>query len=234
MTAVAGTTNSFYLASLKDSIPFNYGDGSYNYVIKSSTDTVIPFGQGDWIVNNAAGTLTFYGSVPSNMPPKISFYQYVGAKGAANSAAMEDAVDVLRQEIIDQTGAANGLAPLDANAKVPANNTQDLGDLNGTLAYAKLSIADGDLTIAKTSGLQGALDGKLALAGGTMTGTLAMGTNKVTTSYVPLNGQDVVNKAALDNAITGIAWKTTVICFAQFVLLNHGSHGAIQDQDAVV
>lgn len=213
MTAVPGTTNSFYLASLKDSIPFNYGDGSYNYVIKSSTDTVIPFGQGDWIVNNAAGTLTFYGTTPANMPPKISFYQYVGAKGAANSAAMEAAVDVLRQEINAEIGAANGIAPLGADTKVPANNTQDLGDLNGTLSYAKLVIADGDLTIAKTSGLQTALDSKLNLSGGTMTGTLAMGTNKITTSYVPLNGQDVVNKTALDNAITGVTWKVPVTAF---------------------
>ena len=86
MNAVAGVSNSFYLEDLKDSIPFNFGDGSYNYVITSSTGTAIPFGQGDWLVNNTTGTLTFYGSVPANMPPKISFYKYIGAKGAGGSA----------------------------------------------------------------------------------------------------------------------------------------------------
>lgn len=88
MNAVAGVSNSFYLEDLKDSIPFNFGDGSYNYVITSSTGTAIPFGQGDWLVNNTTGTLTFYGSVPANMPPKISFYKYIGAKGAGGEAAL--------------------------------------------------------------------------------------------------------------------------------------------------
>jgi hypothetical protein len=88
MTAVAGVNNSFYLEDLKDSIPFNFGDGSYNYVITSSTGTAIPFGQGDWLINNTTGTLTFYGSVPANMPPKISFYKYVGAKGAGGEGSL--------------------------------------------------------------------------------------------------------------------------------------------------
>ena len=43
LTAVAGTTNSFYHADLIDTIPFNFGDGSYNYVIKDSTSTTIAF-----------------------------------------------------------------------------------------------------------------------------------------------------------------------------------------------
>lgn len=86
MTAVPGVSNSFYLADLQDSIPFNFGDGSYNYALTNSSGTAIPFGQGDWIVNNAAGTLTFYGTVPSGMPPKISFYKYIGGKGSAAQA----------------------------------------------------------------------------------------------------------------------------------------------------
>lgn len=85
MTAVAGVTNSFFLAELIDSIPFNFGDGSYNYVIKKSDNSAIAFGLGDWIVNNAAGTLTFYGTTPSPMPPKITFYKYIGQKGVATS-----------------------------------------------------------------------------------------------------------------------------------------------------
>jgi hypothetical protein len=108
MTAVAGVSNSFYLEDLKDSIPFNFGNGSYNYVITSSTGTAIPFGQGDWLVNNATGTLTFYGSVPSNMPPKISFYKYVGAKGAAGEGSLPEIYTVQtageRDEIIAKQG----------------------------------------------------------------------------------------------------------------------------------
>lgn len=78
LTAVPGTTNAFSSANLKNSIPFSFGDGSYNYAIKDSTNAAIPFGQGDWFVDNDTGTLWFTGTLPSNMPPKISFYQYVG------------------------------------------------------------------------------------------------------------------------------------------------------------
>ena len=81
LTAVPGTTNSFFSVGLIDAIPFDYGDGSYNYVIKDNTGARIDFGRGDWVVDPDAGVLTFYGTVPSNMPPKITFYKYTGTKG---------------------------------------------------------------------------------------------------------------------------------------------------------
>jgi hypothetical protein len=82
LNAIPGLNNSFYHDDLKDAIPFNYGDGSYNYFLKDSSNNQIPFGMGDWIVDTEAGVLTFYSSVPANMPPVISFYKYVGTKGA--------------------------------------------------------------------------------------------------------------------------------------------------------
>jgi hypothetical protein len=85
LTAVPGVSNSFYSDNLKSCIPFNFGDGSYNYTLKDSTGATIPFGQGDWLVDTDAGTVTFYGTVPGNMPPKISFYQYVGTFGAVGA-----------------------------------------------------------------------------------------------------------------------------------------------------
>ena len=87
LNSVVGTTNSFYDSggTLKDIIPFNFGDGvSYNYAIKDSTGSPIVFGQGDWLLDTESGVLTFYGTVPSNMPPKISFYKYVGARSTSN------------------------------------------------------------------------------------------------------------------------------------------------------
>jgi len=85
--AAAGTTNAFTSSLLIDAIPFNYGDGtSYNYTIKDSTNASIAFGQGDWILDTDAGLLTFYSTVPSNMPPKVSFYRYVGAKGFTSAS----------------------------------------------------------------------------------------------------------------------------------------------------
>jgi hypothetical protein len=87
MTAVAGVSNSFYLADLVDAIPFNFGDGSYNYALKDSSGNTISFGQGDWLVENTGGVLTFYGVTPGNMPPKISFYKYVGTKGISGGGS---------------------------------------------------------------------------------------------------------------------------------------------------
>ena len=81
LAVVPGLTNSFYHDDLKDAIPFNYGDGSYNYTVRDSGGILIPFGMGDWIVDIEAGVLTFYGTVPANMPPMITFYKYVGTKG---------------------------------------------------------------------------------------------------------------------------------------------------------
>lgn len=93
LTAVPGTTNSFFHSNLKDCIPHTYGDGvSYNIVLKDSTNAIISLGQNDWEIDREGGVLTFFGAIisgapsgnnipPANMPPKITFYKYVGAKG---------------------------------------------------------------------------------------------------------------------------------------------------------
>lgn len=78
LTAVPGTSRSFHNPNLVNTIPFNFGDGSYNYGLKDSGGNAIAFGQGDWLWDCDTGTLTFYGTVPSNMPPTISCYTYVG------------------------------------------------------------------------------------------------------------------------------------------------------------
>ena len=44
---------------------------------------------------------------------------------------------------------------------------------------------------------------RLLKAGDTMTGTLVMGSNKITTSYTPLNAEDLTRKGYVDSAISG-------------------------------
>jgi hypothetical protein len=85
LIAVPGTTNAFYHPDIINTIPFNYGDGSFNYLLKDSTGATIPFGQGDWILDTESGVLSFYGTVPPNMPPKLSCYIYVGTIGLGSS-----------------------------------------------------------------------------------------------------------------------------------------------------
>lgn len=96
--------NSFHLEDLKDSIPLNFGDGSYLYKIyfqdpgnpgqplqDGGVDVELAFGVKDWFLDNASGVLQFYGGLPTGIsranPPLISFYKYVGAKGGGGGGA---------------------------------------------------------------------------------------------------------------------------------------------------
>lgn len=49
-------------------------------------------------------------------------------------------------------------------------------------------------------------DNKLELSGGTMTGNLSLGSNKATSSYVPLANSDLTNKLYVDTAVSGAMW----------------------------
>lgn len=96
--------DSFHLEDLKDSIPLNFGDGSYLYKIyfqdsnnpgqaaqEGGEDQTLAFGFKDWFLDNASGVLQFYGGLPPGMsrtnPPLISFYKYVGTKGGGGGGA---------------------------------------------------------------------------------------------------------------------------------------------------
>lgn len=56
-------------------------------------------------------------------------------------------------------------------------------------------------------------DTQLPLTGGTMSGDIAMGSNKITSSYAPVNANDLTNKNYVDSAVSGIAWKEPVEAF---------------------
>tara|TARA_Y100000768_G_scaffold373915_1_gene343085 strand:+ start:4040 stop:5782 length:1743 start_codon:yes stop_codon:yes gene_type:complete len=84
---------AFFSNNLVDSIPFNYDPlGSYLYEIyRNNGTTLINYDEGDWVLDNDTGILTFYSKinedVSSNnyvtelLSPKISFYKYVGVIG---------------------------------------------------------------------------------------------------------------------------------------------------------
>jgi hypothetical protein len=93
LTFIAGSVKtaqdvSYYHPNLVNAIPFNYGTG-YNYALYKNNGTQIAFGDGDWLLDTSAGVLTWYGTVPSlvssALPPKISFYRYIGTTGITSS-----------------------------------------------------------------------------------------------------------------------------------------------------
>lgn len=104
LTHISGSgDDSYYHESLKNTIPFNHGDGSYNYSLyKSDGVTSIPFGQFDWLLDTDAGVLTFYNTsqtvATESTPPQISFYKYVGEFGIPSGSTaglnVHDAVRV--------------------------------------------------------------------------------------------------------------------------------------------
>ena len=85
------------------------------------------------------------------------------------------------------------------SAKI-ADGTIVNADINASAAIAQSKIAD----------LTTDLAAKLALAGGTMTGAIAMGTNKITGLGTPTDATDAATKAYVDSAAQGIDWKASV------------------------
>ena len=91
---VDGTTSAFYGERLKDVIPFNFGDGSYNYELKDASNSPIPFGTQDWVLDPDVGVLVFSESLGSLSylsanPPKITCYKYIGKKGVSADGSVK-------------------------------------------------------------------------------------------------------------------------------------------------
>ena len=79
----------------------------------------------------------------------------------------------------------------------------------GTIVNEDIN-ASAEIAQSKISGLTTDLGNKLALAGGTMSGAIAMGTNKITGLGTPTDATDAATKAYVDSAAQGIDWKASV------------------------
>jgi hypothetical protein len=106
----------------------------------------------------------YYNSV-SNMPKYYNGTSWVSMSSGLEGQALNDGQIIIGNgsnlsEAVSVTGdvviSNSGVTSISAGAIVDA-------DINASaaIAYSKLNIADGDLSIAKTSGLQAALDGKV-------------------------------------------------------------------------
>jgi len=120
------------------------------------------------------------------------------ALGAA-STALEDAKDytdlLLGDNTIDGSG---GNTVTDRIATAVADLVDGAPELLDTLN--ELAAAIGDSVDAQ--GLAVAIGNKLPLAGGTMTGAIAMGTNKITGLGTPTSNTDAATKAYVDDQTT--------------------------------
>jgi hypothetical protein len=70
--------------------------------------------------------------------------------------------------------------------------------------------ADRTITLPNATGTVALAGDVLALAGGTMSGAIAMGTNKITGLGTPTDSTDAATKGYVDTAVVGIDWKASV------------------------
>jgi hypothetical protein len=82
--------------------------------------------------------------------------------------------------------------------------------LDGTIVNADIN-ASAAIAQSKIDGLTTDLGAKLALAGGTMTGAIAMGTNKITGLGTPTDSTDAATKAYVDAVTEGLHIHPSVV-----------------------
>jgi hypothetical protein len=104
------------------------------------------------------------------------------------------------------------------------STASELNILDGaTLTTTELNYVDG-----VTSAIQTQLDGKLDESGGTMTGNIAMGTNKITGLGAPTDSTDAATKAYVDATAEGLHVKPAVLAATTADLgatYNNGTNG---------
>lgn len=90
-----------------------------------------------------------------------------------------------------------------------------ISDANGIPTHSSVTSTELGYVSGVTSALQTQLNslstGKLSLSGGTMTGTLNMGTNVISNVVDPSNPQDAATKAYVDNIAQGLNAKAAVV-----------------------
>ena len=87
-----------------------------------------------------------------------------------------------------------------------ANDHETTLSFTDPTADRTITFKDETGTVAFTADV----DTRLATAGGTMTGAIAMGTNKITGLGTPTDATDAATKGYVDTAVVGIDWKASV------------------------
>lgn len=99
-----------------------------------------------------------------------------------------------------------------ALSKLAALGTNFVLVSNGSGVIAASSVTSTTLGfLDATSSIQTQLNAKLALAGGTMSGAINMGSQAITNLASPVNPGDAVNFSTLQGLINGTTWKTAVL-----------------------
>ena len=102
-----------------------------------------------------------------------------------------------------EDGSTSGNVTISSYAGLQANAIV-YGSLNDGTTTLTATVAELNYVDGVTSAIQTQLDAKLALAGGTMTGAIAMGTAKITGMGDPTANQDAATKAYVDSQVSSV------------------------------
>jgi hypothetical protein len=218
LSHVSGSAGkAFYHASLKDSITFNFDTGgTYNYSLyKSDGTTVIPFGQGDWLVDNEAGVLTFYGTLPSAvtdvLPPQITFYKYVGALGLpSGSTAGLNVHEAVKFATTGQTDATYSTAtsgfttlPSDVDGAISFNEGDRLLIKNQAVEYENGVYVVSGTTLVRAEDSNGQPFGEVSLNDYVF---VTSGETNVATSWVISNSSSLNSQGYITVGVDSQVW----------------------------
>jgi len=135
----------------------------------------------------------------------ISFPDVTGTVVTTGDTGSVTSTMILDGTIVD--GDINASAAI-AQSKI-SGLTTDLGNKQDKIS----GVSDTEIGYlsAVTSDIQAQLDAKLALAGGTMTGAIAMGTSKITGLGTPTDSADAATKAYVDAVSEGLHIHASVV-----------------------
>jgi hypothetical protein len=229
-------TNKFTFAAengVADSTTDNLTEGSTNKyftderaqdAIGNSVGTGLTYNDTTGAISVTANTYDAYGSasaVAGDLTTHTSATEAHGATGAVvgttNTQTLTNKTltspkineDVALSATATELNVLDGITSSTAELNILDGATVSASELNildgATLTTTELNYVDG-----VTSAIQTQLDGKLDESGGTMTGAIAMGTNKITGLGTPTDATDAATKAYVDSAAQGIDWKASV------------------------
>ena len=157
------------------------------------------------VENTLSGLITTNATAISTESARAQAAEGVNATAIANIISNTDpaALDSLT-EIVAAFQADDGTITALVNA-----NTTDIATNTAGLAQELIDRAAADTALdtaykAADTTLQSNIDLKLALAGGTMSGNIAMGSNKVTGLANGTDANDAINKSQLDAAVSAL------------------------------
>ena len=113
------TSLSFTHPQLPTAIQDSYGDGSYRPYLTNNTGTrIIPLGSNGMFINYSGGNITFTtaaADVTNTLPPRITFYNYVGGSGIATTT---NVVTLNNTTMVAACNAVSGIVQLTVQSAI--------------------------------------------------------------------------------------------------------------------